>query len=965
MSMLIAVWGAALALVAEPPRPAWTTSCVTGSPEPPPPLQVVRAFPKIKFDHSLSATAGPGGRMYVIEQNGKVWSFPDRDDAEKADLVFDIRKELRTLGQASAPAVAGEAYGMAFHPQFAANGYCYLCYVVSKAKGSPNWLPDGTRISRFKMAGSPPRFDPASEEIVITYRGGGHNAGDVQFGPDGCLYIPTGDAADPAPPDPLRTGQDCSDLLSSILRIDVDRPDPGKKYGIPKDNPFVGIKDVRPEIWAFGFRNPWRISFDRATGKLWTGDVGWELWEMVHNVRRGGNYGWSIVEGPQSINPTWPLGPTTAITPPALALPHTISASVTGGYVYRGRKFPEFVGHYFFGDWETHRLWAAKVEGDGLAPYRDVADSTLRVVAFAEDHAGELLAVDYDAGTLHRFERAPPAARTAAFPGKLSETGLFADAGAHRWAPGVVGFDINVPLWQDGAVADRAVAIPGTAAAKLFKDDEQMAGSMFSRRVEFPADSVLAKTISLDLVAGDPKSRRRIETQLLHWDGRQWRGYGYRWNDAQTDAELVPAEGDDRTFAVQDAAVAGGVRGVAWSFASRTQCLQCHTPWAKSTLAFTLPQLNREIEGQSQLQRLADQGVWKPTAVKFDWGSKPPPTLAAADHPKLAPAAGPGTLEEKARAYLHVNCSHCHCSGGGGAVDMQLIQFCKLAETKALDVAPARGGFGLADPKIIAAGDPYRSVLYYRMAKHGSARMPHLGAEHVDAAGLELVRQWIAAMAKSAAPVPSPGLTTPAAALALARELGLGKLPEAERRTVLAAAAKLEDAGLRDLFAGFQPYDPAKAATLGPNPRVEKILAKAGDAARGAALFRTDALQCLKCHQLDGAGIVLGPDLAKIGGQRTRAELLESMLRPSAKIDPKYATHLLRMADGATAIGLLAEQNDREIVLRDAKNQTLKFPRAEVEALKVSPVSMMPEGLLRDLTPEQAADLLAYLAAKK
>ena len=184
-------------------------------------------------------------------------------------------------------------------------------------------LPDGTRISRFTVTKTdPPRIDPDSEEIVITFEGGGHNGGDLHFGPDGMLYISTGDGGNPNPPDPLNTGQDCSDLLSSVLRIDVDRRDNGKNYAVPKDNPFVGMKDVRPEIWAYGFRNPWRMGFDRKTGDLWLGDVGWELWEMVHKVEKGGNYGWSIMEGPQPIKPTQKIGPT-PIRRAMIELPHT------------------------------------------------------------------------------------------------------------------------------------------------------------------------------------------------------------------------------------------------------------------------------------------------------------------------------------------------------------------------------------------------------------------------------------------------------------------------------------------------------------------------------------------------------------------------------------------------------------------------------------------------------------------
>ena len=212
-----------------------------------------------------------------------------------------------------------------FHPKFEENRYCYVCYTLQQKEAKPENLPDGSRVSRFKVTDAdPPRIDPASEEIVITFQGGGHNGGDLHFGPDGMLYISTGDGAGPNPPDPLNTGQDCSDLLSSILRIDVDKKDAGKNYAVPKDNPFVGMKDVRPEIWAYGFRNPWRMSFDRKTGDLWVGDVGWELWEMVYKIEKGGNYGWSIIEGRQPVKPDQKIGPT-PIRPPTIELSHTIA----------------------------------------------------------------------------------------------------------------------------------------------------------------------------------------------------------------------------------------------------------------------------------------------------------------------------------------------------------------------------------------------------------------------------------------------------------------------------------------------------------------------------------------------------------------------------------------------------------------------------------------------------------------
>ncbi len=333
---------------ANPIRTPWTTSRVVGSPDPPPPFKVVRVFPNLKFERPLLLARCPGSdRLFVGEQAGVLYSFPNHQDA-RADLFFDLRQELTTLRLLPEAKEVESVYGLAFHPNFEKNRQCFVCYTLRGKDSRERNLKEGTRVSRFTVTRTePPRIDPASEEIVLAFLQGGHNGGDIHFGPDGMLYISTGDAANPNPPDDFNTGQDISDLLSSILRIDVDRRDEGNNYAVPKDNPFVGMKGARPEVWAYGFRNPWRMSFDRQTGELFVGDVGWELWEMVHRVEKGGNYGWASAEGPQPIKAEQ-VGPT-PIHPALIELPHTIACSVTGGFVYRGKKFPELRGAYIFG----------------------------------------------------------------------------------------------------------------------------------------------------------------------------------------------------------------------------------------------------------------------------------------------------------------------------------------------------------------------------------------------------------------------------------------------------------------------------------------------------------------------------------------------------------------------------------------------------------------------------------------
>ncbi|MBI2478207.1 MAG: PQQ-dependent sugar dehydrogenase, partial [Planctomycetia bacterium] len=249
-------------------RVPWTTSRITGSPNPPLPYRTERVFPKLQFENPVDLTSASGTqRLFVLELQGKIYSFSGDAAAEKADLLFDLKQSVPE---------ADRAYGMAFHPQFPTNRYCYICYTVGQD------IEDGTRVSRFTVSNTdPPVIDPASEQLVITWRSGGHNGGCLKFGTDGCLYISTGDGGPAFPPDPLLSGQDVSNLLACILRIDVDDTDESRSYAIPADNPFVDLAGARGEIWSYGHRNPWRMSIDSANGDLWVGDVGWELWEMV------------------------------------------------------------------------------------------------------------------------------------------------------------------------------------------------------------------------------------------------------------------------------------------------------------------------------------------------------------------------------------------------------------------------------------------------------------------------------------------------------------------------------------------------------------------------------------------------------------------------------------------------------------------------------------------------------------
>jgi len=925
-------------------RAAWTASRVHGSPEPPPPYQVERVFPNLTFKLPVDLATAPGSdRLFVLTQKGLAYSVPNAQDCAKPDLFLDLH-EIGGLEKVANCKGMDDSYALVFDPDFEKNRYCYVMYVLaSSIPDKP--LPLGSRVSRFTVASmDPPRCDPKSELVLLEWLAGGHNGCALRFGPDGCLYVSTGDTASPNPPDPLHTGQDIGDLLSSILRIDVRGGSAAKPYRIPPDNPFVDRPGARPEVWCYGLRNPWRMNFDRKTGALWIGDVGWERWELIFVGERGGNFGWNLMEGPQPVEPDGKRGPT-PILPPAQAIPHPEGASITGGYVYRGRRLPELEGHYVFGDWETRRIWSAKTRGRELEPRVEIAKTDLRIIAFAEDRDAELLVLDYEGGGIHRLVKSGPAARNDAFPRRLSETGLFASVAAQTPAPGVLPYSVNAPMWSDGAEGRRYVALPGLGPLGL-KDG----------RLTWPKDAVVAKTLTLE--------GRRVETQVLHYDGKAWNAYAYLWNDRQDDADLVEARG-------REVVVDVGGKPRPWTVASRSACLTCHNPWPGTVLSFNAAQLARRSDdgGADPLQIRALQHV----------GLLPEsyPQPAA---PLVDPYDGTEKIDRRARSYLQVNCAHCHRFGGGGAALIDLRYDIPIGETRTLNVRPTLGTFDLPDPYIVCGGDPGRSTLFYRVSKLGRGRMPHIGSEVVDVRGTEMLALWISDLKMVLPSGDAAGrrsrergalsggkvdalLETPGGTLELVR--ALPRLPAKVRAEALAKGVGHPKDFVRDLFERYA--DPSRRRRrLGTTFDPAALLALRGDAERGRRLFAESAgLQCRACHRVGAGEELLGPDLTQIGKKYTRELLLENIVDPSKTIDPKYAAALVETSGGAVVAGLVVREDAGELVLRDAEKKDLRIPKSSILRRATQSKSMMPEFLLQDLTAEEAVDLLAYLQSLK
>ena len=923
-------------------RVSWTTSRIHGLPEPPEPYKLERAFPGLSFNNPVEMVWSPVLKKFaLLEVDGKVFTFADDQEVMIPELMIDLKATLK----------AERAYGLVFHPDFKKNRFVYLCYIEGED------IADGTKVSRFTVRDTEsPTIDPASEKIIIKWRSGGHNGGSLQFGLDGFLYISTGDATSPAPPDGLNTGQDISDLLSSVLRIDVDNSEVGNAYRVPADNPFLDIKGARPEVWAYGFRNPWRMSFDKKIGDLWLGDVGWEKFEMIYKVRSGGNYGWSVTEGSQPVKPKDTRGPT-PILAPTVEHPHSEARSITGGFVYHGSRLKDLAGAYIYGDYITGKIWGLR-ERDKW--HRELADTTLSIICFAPNAEGELYVVDYG-GPIYRFVENPVPANSKPFPSKLSETGLFVDVVNLKPAPGVLPYVINAGAWHDHATVQRLVALPGKTKLGIYETTDGYKGYQ-EGAWSFPDGAVIAKIISLEMDTGDPATTRRIETQILHRHNDQWHAVNYLWNEAQTDAVLAPDEGSDSLFKVKDDRAPGGVRLQSWHHASRTECMLCHNNRTGNIWSFNLAQLNTG----KQLDRL----------VKSEIFEKPLPE----NRPVITdPYDIESSVDDRARAYLHVNCTHCHTRGGGGTAMFQTRIDFSLEETKLVKTTPTQGDLGIQDPYVIAPGDPYRSVLYHRMAKLGPGRMPHFGSQIVDEKGLDLIRKWITGMPQDDI-VPTAVtnartlkdfihgnlasvdelLARPETALLLAEAITGKDLAKKNLRTAVASAASHKNMFVRDLFLRFQEK-PATTDRIGLAPSTAEILALQGDVQRGRALFRRVDLLCLNCHQAEKNGRDFGPDLDGIGSKFNREQILDQILRPSNVIHPEYVLQEVELNDNQHLSGFIPHRTKSEILLRDPANQDHRIPFANIKAIRPSAFSAMPLGITQNLTTQEAADLVDYL----
>jgi glucose/arabinose dehydrogenase len=337
-------------------------------------------------------------QAFALSQDGQIYRIDRTEEPYVRQDFLDLTSQVGNTG--------GERglLGLAFHPDFPNTPTFYVNYTRDN--------PLTTVISEWEVNPSTWAVDESSERVLLTYEQpfNNHNGGHLAFGPNGYLYISSGDGGSGG--DPLNNAQDTSSLLGKILKIDVDGSGGGLEYGIPPDNPFVGGAG-RDEIYAWGVRNPWRFSFDREIGELWAADVGQNAWECIHVIFKGKNYGWRILEGSHCFTPSVGCD-STGLELPVFEYNHSQGdRSITGGYMYRGQKQPLLYRKYLYGDFVSGRIWALEVTPDALqvVSNEELMNTNINVSAFAEDAEGEVYVLTYGSGGVRRLIVEPPAPR--------------------------------------------------------------------------------------------------------------------------------------------------------------------------------------------------------------------------------------------------------------------------------------------------------------------------------------------------------------------------------------------------------------------------------------------------------------------------------------------------------------------------------------------------------------------------
>ncbi|MFN0077994.1 MAG: PQQ-dependent sugar dehydrogenase [Prosthecobacter sp.] len=724
-------------------------------------------------------TAFPNGetnRLYVALRAGVVRVVNNLSAATPSQAIFmDLASYLTSIGQALPFADENGLLSMVFHPDYNDNGFFYLYFSITLSGQLHQ------RLARFQATGTPGSYnaatsaDPATMTPLLTIydQAINHNGGDLAFGADGYLYLSLGDEGGGG--DFYNNARFINkDFWGQMIRIDVDNraenlppnahTQPASTshpsavhagtYKVPADNPFIGFTSwhgqtivpatVRTEIFATGFRNPFRFTIDPPTGRIFLGDVGQLNWEEVDIVVKGGDYGWSWREGlhefyqSATVPPRFPdnfggntnAPPVSGFTPidPIFEYVSDNSAggtiygtSVCGGIVYRGNQLTELQGKYIFGDvYGGGGIIAALTETSPGVWTAQQITTRPQIVDFGVDpRNGEPLLCGLG-GTIYKLTRSGTTGTEP--PATLSATGAFSNLSTLTPNAGIVAYDPNVNFWSDYAIKSRWFSIPNTTATITF--------SAMSNWT-FPTGTVWIKHFDFETTRGVPATRRKLETRFLVKTATDVYGLSYKWRADQSDADLVAEAGLTEV-------ISSSLPSQTWRYPSRGECVTCHTPVGGHALSFNTPQLNRGRDygagWQNQLQALNDAGYFSAAVT----GVNNLAAFAAANDTSQS-------LEWRVRSYLAVNCVQCHQPGGAAQGSWDARSTIKTDAANLINGLLVNND-GDAANRFIVPGDAAHSMLLRRQQGNGITRMPPLGTFERDLVNEQLVSDWIAAL---------------------------------------------------------------------------------------------------------------------------------------------------------------------------------------------------------------------------
>ncbi|BCU78982.1 ThuA domain-containing protein [Luteolibacter sp. LG18] len=724
---------------------------------------VEKAFPALSWDSPIDARAWPGtpGNLLVAEMDGRLYKVADNDSATTRQLVLDITDRVWYLNwdNDNYGEKHGGIFSTVFHPKFGqglGKDYLYV-YYLHNDNDQPNANPPFyDRLARFTWNGT--SFTPSSELILIQQYDTtkGHEGGGMAFGADGFLHIAFGDEGTESGDSSPHTQKINDRARSGIWRLDVDmqggaishpiRRQPGgsgsytQGYYVPSSNPWQDATGgTLEEFYAIGLREPHRMSFDTTTGLFWIGDVGASNREEVDVVDAAGlNFQWNYQEGTAAGFRAAPSPLIGTSRGPVYDYSHSVGSCIIGGHVYRGTAIPTLSGKYLFGDNGTQLLYAldyntatqtvVSVEQFGQGRAGALWDG---ICSFGVDSHGEPLLLQMGAGVtgggiISRIKpQGAPGGGTWTYPAKLSQTGVFSNVTTLSPAPGLIPYDVNMPLWSAGMEKKRWVMIPNdgipNSAAEQITYSENDAWQL-------PTGTVFVKHFAR------PDTGAALETRLLVHGTDGWGGVTYKWRADGTDADLLENGGTEQLHI--------GANTFEYLYPSRVQCNRCHTAAAGPVLGFRTRQLNRDYAypggfTANQIESLSVAGYL-------------PQTLTASSLANVLTSAGahdPTVTDERwVRSYFDSNCSHCHHPGGSSRAYFDARLTTPLVN-QSLICGPVIDGLGKPNAAVVKPGNLDSSILFQRMNTIDECcSMPPLAKGIVDQEAVTRVATWILGM---------------------------------------------------------------------------------------------------------------------------------------------------------------------------------------------------------------------------